>query len=409
MAKNSKYIVGIDIGTTKTCTLISEVKEEGGLNVIGIGECDSEGMRKGLIVNLDKTVKAIKESVEAAELMAGVDVEKVYAGVSGNHIKGYNMRGMIAISNGSRDITEKDVDRVVNHSKDISVPGEREIIHVLPQEFLLDGQEGIGDPTGMSGSRLEALVHIVTAAKTNTQNIVTCINRAGIEVEEIILEQLAASEAVLTADEKELGVGLVEIGGGTTAVAVFEKGSLWHSSILPSGGEHFTNDIAVGLRTPIDNAEKIKKKHGCAMTALINEDETIEVSGVGGRKPKIRDRLVLGEIIQPRAEEIFNLVNEEIREAGYENVLNSGIVLTGGGASMDGMCEMAEQIFDLPVRRGNPQGVGGLKDVISAPSYAASVGLILHGYRKRQEEAAFESRGIVRFGRKIKEWLSEYF
>lgn len=409
MAKKDKYIIGLDIGTTKVCAIIGEINEEGKLDVIGIGTAGSQGMRKGVIVNLDKTVTSIKKAVEEAELMAGVDINRVYVGINGGHIKGFNSRGVIAVSGRDREIGETDVRRVVDAAKNIAIPRDREIFHVLPQEFIVDDQEGIGNPIGMSGSRLEVNVHMVTGSTTALQNVVTCVNRAGIEVMDTVLEQLASSEAVLTEDEKELGVALVEVGGGTTDLAIFEKGSIWHTSVLPTGGEHFTSDIAVGLRTPMQEAEKIKKKYGCALTSLIEEDETIEVPGVGGRKPRILSKKLMGEIIQPRAEEIFNLVNEEIQRAGYDKILNSGVVLTGGAAAMDGMCEIAEQIFDLPVRRGVPKNVGGLVDVVTSPIYSTAVGLILHGYHSKLARGVSDHSSLGIIGGKIREWLSEFF
>ncbi len=408
MAKKDRYIIGLDIGTTKTSTIIGEINEEGGLEVIGIGTSQSKGMRRGAIVNLDKTVESIRESVQEAELMAGVDVDKVYVGINGSHVRGFNGTGVIAISNRDKEITQSDVDRAIDAAKSMGFPGDKDIFHVLPQEFKVDDQEGIGNPIGMSGSRLEVNVHIVTGSKTAAQNVETCVNRAGIEVMDIVLEQLASSESVLTDDEKELGVALIEVGGGTTDLAIFEKGSIRHISVLPTGGEHFTSDIAVGLRTPMNEAEKIKKKYGCALTSLIDENDTIEVPGVGGRKPRILSKKLLGDIIQPRAEEIFNLVNEEIIRAGYEKVLNSGIVLTGGGASMDGMCEIAEQIFDLQVRRGTPKEIGGLKDVIGSPAFSTAVGLILYGYKNHDMRKKDAGSCFAKLGSRVKEWLSEF-
>jgi cell division protein FtsA len=321
--------------------------------------------------------------VEEAELMAGVEIDSAHVGLAGSHIKGFNSRAVVAITGKTREIAREDVFRAIDAAKAISLPSDREIIHVIPQEFVVDGHDGIDDPTGMTGSRLEANVHIITASATANSNIVTCVNRAGLEVTESVLEQLAAAEAVLTPDEKELGVALVDIGGGTTDLAIFDKGSIWHTSVLPTGGDHFTSDVAVGLRTPIAEAEKIKKKYGCALATMISEEDTIEVPSVGGRKSRILPRQLLSDIIQPRAEEICHLIYDEISRAGYERVLNSGVVFTGGSASLEGLAEVADRIFDMPIRCGTPTGVGGLVDVVGSPSYATSVGLVLYAHRVR--------------------------
>ena len=305
-------------------------------------------------MNLEAAVDSIKKAIEEAELMAGVEIDSVHLALSGPHIKGFNSRGVIAVAGKNREITREDVRRAIDAAKAVSLPTGREILHVLPQDFVVDEQDGIGAPVGMTGARLEVNVHIVTGSQSSTQNIVACVNRAGVTVAETVVEQLAASESVLTEDEKELGVALVDIGGGTTDIAIYERGSLWHTAVIGVGGDHFTNDIAVGLRTPVPDAEKIKRKCGCALSGMVDEDETMEVASVGGRKPRVMARRILSEILQPRAEEIFHLVWDEIRRAGYEKSLNSGIVLTGGGAILDGMPEIAEQIFDLPIRRGCP-------------------------------------------------------
>ena len=386
MSKKDRYIVGLDIGTTKVTAIVSEVTEDGGLDVIGIGSTESKGLRKGTVINLEQTVDSIKRVVEEAELMAGVEIESAYVGLAGSHIKGFNSRAVVAITNKTKEISRDDVFRAIDAAKAIALPADREIVHVLPQEFVVDGHDGIVDPTGMTGSRLEANVHIITAGTTATQNIITCVNRAGMEVTETVLEQLAAAEGVLTSDEKELGSALVDIGGGTTDLAIFDKGTIWHTAVLPTGGDHFTNDVAVGLRTPILEAEKIKKKYGCALSTMVSDEETIEVPSVGGRKPRILSRQILSDIIQPRAEEICHLVYEEIKRAGYERVLNSGIVFTGGSASLEGLAEVADRIFDLPIRCGPPSGVGGLVDVVANPAYATAVGLVLHAHRARSNK-----------------------
>jgi cell division protein FtsA len=374
-------VVGLDVGTSKVAAIVGEMLDDGSLDVVGIGVAESHGIRRGVIVNLEAAVESIKKAIEEAELTAGVEIDTVHLGVAGPHIKGFNSRGVIAVAGKSREITRDDVRRAIDAAKAVSLPNGREILHVLPQDFVVDEQDGIGAPVGMTGTRLEVNVHIVTTSQTAIQNIVSCVNRAGVRVAESVIEQIAAGEAVLTPDEKELGVALVDIGGGTTDIAIFERGSLWHTAVIGVGGDHFTNDIAVGLRMPIPDAEKLKRKCGCALTAMVDEDETMEVASVGGRRPRVMPRRILSEILQPRAEEIFHLVWDEIRRAGYEKSLNSGIVLTGGGAILEGLPEIAEQIFDLPIRRGSPAGVGGLADHVNSPAFASGVGLALHAQR----------------------------
>jgi len=392
MPKNG-YIVGLDIGTKKVTAIIGEITEERKVEVIGIGTADSKGLRKGVVVNLDVTSSAIKKAQEEAELMAGVEIGSAFVGISGAHIKSFNSRGVIAVSGKNREISRDDIRRVIEQSKAVAIPPDREIIHVIPQEFVVDEQDGIRDPLGMNGIKLEVNVHIVTGAITLVQNLRTCIERSGINIEQIVLSQIATSTSVLTPDEKELGVGLIDIGAGTTEVAIFERGSLWYTSIIPLGGDNFTNDIAVGLRTPIPDAEKIKKKFGCVSAPVTDEQETLEVPSVGrGRKPRVLSRQLLADIIQPRAEEIFRLVDNDIKRMGYEKSLNSGIVLTGGTALLEGMEEVAEEIFDLPVRRGDPTGVGGLVDRVATPDYATAVGLILYGYGLLQETGFAKDR-----------------
>ncbi len=407
LTKKERYIVGIDIGTTKVTAIVSEVTEEGRLEIIGIGSTGSKGLRKGMVINLEQTVESIKRVVEEAELMAGVEIESAYVGLAGGHIKGFNSRAVVAITSKTREISREDVYRAIEAAKAIPLPSDREIVHVLPQEFVVDGHDGIFDPTGMTGSRLEANVHIITASTTAIQNIVTCVNRAGMEVIETVLEQLAAAEACLTDDERELGVALLDIGGGTTDIAIFDKGTIWHTSVLPTGGDHFTNDVAVGLRTPILEAEKIKKKYGCALATMVSEEDTIEVPSVGGRKPRILGRQILADILQPRAEEICHLVFQEIRRAGYERVLNSGVVITGGSASLEGLPEVAERVFDMPIRRGVPTGIGGLVDVVASPSYATGVGLVLYGLRSRSDRLMPRDMRtpLGRMAARVREWL----
>jgi cell division protein FtsA len=381
VTRKERYVVGLDVGTSKVAAIVGEMMTDGTVEVIGIGVAESRGVRRGVVVNLEAAVDSIKKAIEEAELMAGVEIDSVHLAVSGPHIKGFNSRGVIAVAGKNREITREDVRRAIDAAKAVTLPSGREILHVLPQDFVVDEQDGIGAPVGMTGARLEVNVHIVTGSVSSTQNIVACVNRAGMNVVDTVIEQLAASEAVLTPDEKELGVALVDVGGGTTDIAIFERGSLWHTGVIGIGGDHFTNDIAVGLRTPIPDAEKIKRKCGCALSAMVDDDETMEVASVGGRKPRVMARRILSEILQPRAEEIFHLVWDEIRRAGYEKSLNSGIVLTGGGAILDGMPEIAEQIFDLPIRRGSPTAGGGLADHVSSPTFATAVGLAMYAQR----------------------------
>jgi len=406
MPRNS-YIVGLDIGTKKVAAIIGEITPERKVEIIGIGTADSRGLRKGVVVNLEATTAAIKKAQEEAELMAGVEIESAFVGISGAHIKSFNSRGVIAVSGKNREIIREDIRRVIDQSKAVSIPPDREIIHVIPQEFIVDEQDGIKAPLGMSGIKLEVNVHIVTSAITSVQNLRTCVERAEIEIEQVVLNQIATSVSVLTHDEKELGVGLIDIGGGTTEVAVFERGSLWYTSVVPIGGDNFTNDIAVGLRTPIPEAEKIKKKFGCVISPTLDEQETIEVASVGrGRKPRVLSRQILADIIQPRAEEIFRLVDGDIKRMGYEKSLNSGIVLTGGTALLEGLEEVAEEIFDLPVRRGEPTGVGGLVDRVSTPDYATAVGLILYGFGQWQEHGMAQDKKKGLWA-KLRDWLKE--
>jgi len=388
MARRERYIVGLDVGTSTVCCVVGESLDDGRCDIVGIGMAESRGIKRGVVVNLEAAVDSIKKAVEEAELMAGVEIDTVHLALSGPHVKGFNSRGVIAVAGKNREITRDDVRRAIEAAKAVTLPAGREILHVLPQDFVVDEQDGIGAPVGMMGARLEVNVHIVTGAASSTQNIVSCVNRAGVTVVDTVIEQLAAAEAVLTPDEKELGVALVDIGGGTADLAIFERGSLWHTGVVAVGGEHFTNDIAVGLRTPIPDAEKLKRKSGCALSAMVDEKDTIEVASVGGRKPRLMARRILSEILQPRAEEIFHLVWDEIRRAGYEKSLNSGIVLTGGAAILEGMPEIAEQIFDLPIRRGHPAGVGGLADHVTSPVFATPVGLALYAHRNRPPDHA---------------------
>ena len=410
MARKERYVVGLDVGTSKVAAIVGEMMDDGTLDIIGIGLADSKGIRRGVVNNVDSAAEAIKKALDEAELTAGVEIDTVYLALSGAHVKAFNSRGVVAVAGRNREITREDVKRAIDAARAVALPGGREILHVLPQDFVIDDQDSIAVPVGMTGSRLEVNVHVVTGSSSSMQNMVACVNRAGVEVAETVLEQLAASESVLSADEKELGVALVDIGGGTTDFAVFERGSLWHTGVLAVGGDHFTNDIAVGLRMPIPGAEKLKRRSGCALSSMVGEDDTMEVASMAGRRSRVMPRRVLSEILQPRAEEICHLLWDEIRKAGFERSLNSGIVLTGGGAMLDGMAEIAEQIFDLPVRRGAPDGVGGLADHVNSPAYATSVGLVMYAHRNAQLEPARAGAGAIgRFTGRLRTLFKDFF
>ena len=406
--RTENLIVGLDIGTTKICCIVGNLTEEG-LEIVGIGTSPSKGLRKGVVINIESTVAAIQKAIREAELMAGCEIKSVFAGIAGGHIRGLNSQGVIAIKN--REVTSDDLQRVIDAAKAIAIPMDREVLHILPQEFIIDDQDGIREPLGMSGVRLEAKVHIVTGAVASAQNIIKSCNRAGADVADIVLEQLASSEAVLSPDEKELGVALVDIGGGTADIAIFSEGAIKHTSVLSIGGDHLTNDIAVGLRTPMAEAEKIKQAYGCCLTSMVGKDETIEVPSVGGREPRILSRQLLAEILEPRVEEIFSLVNREIIKSGYEELIASGIVITGGSAILPGMPELAEQVFNLPVRRGNPLNIGGLTDVVNSPIYATGVGLVKYGSMntKVQNFKIGEANIFERVSRRMKDWFGEFF
>ena len=406
--KRENLIVGLDIGTTKICAIVGAMTDEG-LDIVGIGTSPSRGLRKGVVINIEGTVSAIRKAIQEAELMAGCEIKSVFAGIAGGHIKGINSQGVIAIKN--REVTNEDVRRVIDAAKAIAIPMDREVIHILPQEFIIDDQDGIKEPLGMSGVRLEARVHIVTGAVASAQNIIKSCNKAGVDVGDIVLEQLGSAEAVLTPDEKDLGVALIDIGGGTTDVAIFVDGAIKHTAVLSLGGNHLTNDIAVGLRTPTGEAEKIKQASGCCLVSKVGKDETIEVPSVGGREPRVLSRQLLAEILEPRVEEIFTLVNREIVKSGFEDLIASGIVLTGGSAILPGMPELAEQVFDLPVRRGVPTDIGGLTDVVNSPVYATGVGLVKYGSRNLQTKnfSIGQENLFERVTRRMKEWFGEFF
>jgi len=410
VGKKDDIVVGLDIGTTKICALVAEISKSGEIEIVGIGTYPSFGLRKGVVVNIESTVNSIKKAVEEAELMAGVEFDSVYAGIAGGHIRGFNSHGVVAVKD--KEVTTKDIQRAVDAATAVAMPLDREVIHVLPQEFIVDDQDGIRDPLGMSGVRLEVKVHIVTGAVTSAQNIIKSCNRAGLNVRDIVLQQLASSEAVLTADEKELGVALVDIGGGTTDLAIYYQGSIKHTSVIALGGNHVTNDIAVGLRTPTKDAEMIKRRFGSASALLVKANETVEVPSVGGRDSRVLSRKILSEIIQPRVEEILTLIRQEIKRSGIEDLIASGIVVTGGASIMEGIQNIGEQVFELPVRIGTPSGVGGLVDIVNSPIYSTAVGLVLYGSRNRGRKGlggGSDDRMFNKIIKRMKEWVQEFF
>ena len=379
MARKSErnLIVGLDIGTSKVVAIVGELTTNGVIEVVGVGSHPSRGLKKGVVVNIDSTVQSIQRAVEEAELMAGCQIHSVFAGIAGSHVRSLNSHGIVAIRD--KEVAPGDVDRVIDAARAVAIPADQKILHILPQEFIIDHQEGIREPIGMSGVRLEAKVHIVTGAESAAQNIVKCVQRCGLEVEDIVLEQLASSYAVLAEDEKELGVCLVDIGGGTTDLAVFSGGAIRHTAVIPVAGDQVTNDIAVSLRTPTHHAEDLKIRYACALSQLANPDETIEVPSVGDRPPRRLARQTLAEVVEPRYEELFALVREELSRSGYDDMIAAGVVLTGGSAKMEGVIDLAEEIFHAPVRLGLPQGVMGLVDVVRNPIHATGVGLLLFG------------------------------
>ena len=403
-------IVGLDIGTTKICCVVGEPNEDGGVDIVGIGTHPSQGLRKGAVVNIERTVESIKKAVEEAELMAGCEIDAAYAGIAGGHIKGMNSQGVIAIK--SREVTASDVERVLEAAKALAIPMDREVIHTIPQEFIVDNQDGIQDPVGMAGVRLEAKVHIVTGAVTSAQNIIRCAHMADLDVCDIVLESVASADAVLTQEEKDLGVALLDFGGGTTDLAIFSQNSIKHTAVLALGGSNLTNDIAVGLRTPILSAEELKKNYGCCLTSMIDHDQMVEVDSMGGRESRTISRKVLGDILEPRVEEIMALINREIIKSGFDDQISSGVVITGGAALLEGVPELAEQIFDLPVRRGFPHSIGGLTDVINDPKFATAVGLVIYGMKKEEmvSTKSFRRREGSGFGQvmsRMKNWFKE--
>jgi cell division protein FtsA len=408
-----EVIVGLDIGTTKVCCIVGE-RTEGGIDIIGIGTAPSQGLRKGVVVNIESTMASIRKAVEEAELMAGCSIANVYAGIAGGHIRGFNSRGIVAVGK-EREVTEADIDRVIDAARAVAIPLDREIIHILPQEYVIDENDGVREPIGMAGVRLEAKVHIVTAAATCVQNIVRCCNRTGLSVSAVVLEQLASSESVLFEDEKELGVALIDIGGGTTDISIYYNDAIVHTAVIPIGGNHVSSDIAVGLRTPRSEAERIKVKSGCALTSMVGADDEIEVPAVGGRKPEKRSRQILCEIIEPRIEEIYCLVQQEIQKSGYEELITSGVVLTGGASMMEGMVELAEEVLNLPARLGQPEAVGGLVDVVRNARYATGVGLVQYGFKNQRRPVKTGRHKPQGHGKlrnllgKTRNWFAEMF
>ncbi len=402
-------IVGLDIGTSKVVAIVGEIPPDGSIEIIGIGSNPSRGLKKGVVVNIESTVHSIQRAVEEAELMAGCQIHSVYAGIAGSHIRSLNSHGIVAIRD--REVGTSDMERVIDAARAVAIPADQRILHILPQEFIIDGQEGIHDPVGMSGVRLEAKVHMVTGAVSAAQNIIKCVRRCGLEVDDVILEQLASSQAVLTEDEKELGVCLVDIGGGTTDIAVFTEGSIRHTAVIPIAGDQVTNDIAVALRTPTQHAEDIKIKYACALTQLAGAEESIEVPSVGERPARRLARQTLAEVVEPRYEELFTLIQAELRRSGFEELIAAGYVLTGGSSRMEGAVELAEEVFHMPVRLGTPQYVAGLVDVVRNPIYATGVGLLLFGRQNRgsRGEAPGVGRGLRGVWERMKSWFQGNF
>ncbi|NLL14459.1 MAG: cell division protein FtsA [Fibrobacter sp.] len=405
--------VGLDIGTTKIACIISELDPNGELKIVGVGVSPSDGLRKGVVVNIDKTVRSIQKAVEEAELMAGVDVDSVYVGIAGDHIRAINSRGVVAISREDNEITDLDVVRAIDAAKAVSIPMDREILHVIPQEYVVDDQNGIKDPIGMCGVRLETQVHIVTGAVTSAQNIYRSVDKAGLKVIDLVLEPLASCYAVLEKDEKELGVALIDMGGGTTDISIYFDESIRHTAVVGLGGKNVTSDIAIGISTPIERAEEIKKQFGCACSSLVKGNEYLSVPGVGGREQREVSRGVLASIIEPRLEEILSLALREIKRTEYADMLGAGVVLTGGGSLMDGIQELAERVFEMPVKLGIPYGFGGLTEAAKSPVHATGIGLCMYGMeqmKSRRNRRAFGGEDSFRkiFDR-MKSWVKEFF
>jgi len=406
---DKNIIVGLDIGTSKVVAIVGEVKDDGTIEIIGLGSHPSRGLKKGVVVNIESTVQSIQRAVEEAELMAGVEIDSVYAGIAGSHVSSLNSHGIVAIKD--REVTHADVERVIDAARAVPIPADQKILHILPQEFIIDNQEGIHDPVGMSGVRLEARVHMVTGAVSAAQNIIKCVRRCGLEVEDLILEQLASSYSVLEDDEKDLGVCLVDVGGGTTDIAVFTGGSIRHTGVIPIAGDQVTNDIAVALRTPTQHAEEIKLKYACALTQLASPDETIEVPSIGDRPPRRLSRQTLAEVVEPRYEELLTLIQGELRRSGFEGLVAGGVVMTGGSAKMEGLIDLAEEVFHMPVRLGVPRYVTGLVDVVRNPIHATGVGLLLFGYHNRAVRVPEISgnAGLKSVWNRMKSWFQGNF
>ncbi len=408
MGKQDQVLVGLDIGTSKIACIVAETTPDGKLDVIGIGTHPSRGLRKGVVVNIESTVESIRLAVEEAELMSGVTIQNVYAGIAGSHVRGYNSHGVVATKN--NEVTREDVDRVIDAAKAMKIPADQKILHILPQEYIIDGQDGIREPVGMSGVRLEVKVHIVTGAVSSAQNIIKCCNRCDLDVADMVLEQVASAEAVLTQDEKDMGVVLVDIGGGTTDIAIFLNGAIRHTAVIPIGGDHLTNDLVIGLRTSAREADQLKRKYGACMASLVPPEDQIEIPSVGGRPPRPMPRQVMAQILEPRVEELYEFIKGELQRSGFHELVAAGMVLTGGSSLLDGMVELAEEVFDMPVRLGRPSGVGGLVDVVSSPIYATGVGLILYGQRYRAEQLPLTSRDRKPFARiwqRMRSWFGD--
>ncbi len=406
---NSNLIVGIDIGTSKVLAIVGEVSEDGELAVIGVGHHPARGLRKGVVANIESTVQSIQRAVEEAELMAGCQIYSVFAGIAGAHINSFNSHGVVAIRD--NEVTNNDIERVIEAAKAMAIPNDQRILHVMPQDFIIDGQDGIREPVGMCGVRMEAKVHMITGAVSAAQNIVKCIRRCGLEVDDIILEQIASSESVLTEDERELGVCMIDIGGGTTDIAIFTEGAIRHTAVIPIAGDQVTNDIAVAFHTPTSAAEELKKKYGCALVQLVDESKMIETPSMGGRPPRNLSCQNLAEIIEPRVEELLLLIQAELRRSGFEELIGSGIVMTGGSSRIEGMMELAEEIFHLPVRLGVPSYDGPLSEVVRNPIYATGIGLIQFGHSNRSQVAQFaEQPGRFRtMLERMKSWFKGSF
>lgn len=406
MTNGGEIVVGLDIGTTKICAVVGEVTGTG-VDIVGLGTHPSEGLRKGVVVNIETTVGSIKSAVEEAELMAGCEIASVTTGIAGGHIMGFNSHGVIAIK--GREVTRRDVERVVDAARAVAIPTDREVIHILPQQFVLDGQENIQDPVGMSGVRLEAQVHIVTGAVASAHNLIKCCNQAGLDVNDIVLQSLASGEAVLNPEEREMGVSLLDFGGGTTDLAIFNGDTINHTAVLALGGNNLTTDLAMGLKTPLSDAEQIKKAYGCCLESMIGKDEVVRVESVGGGRPRRLKRSILAEVLEPRCEEILNLIQMDMEKSGFTPEGGAGLVLTGGTSLLEGLVEMAEQVFGMPARRGYPMGVGGLVDVVNNPIYATAVGLILYAVRNQQEKK-FRIRDVNIFNRitkRMRKWFKD--